>query len=411
MSKPKVVFENEVFRKILHWVDKSHVEVSGLGTVIFDEAAQVFRVKSAMLLPQKNTATHTDIDDAAVCKAMFTLKEAEGDLKFWWHSHVNMAVFWSGTDMDTIRQIGKEGWVLATVFNKKRESRSAFYGIGGLFPAFVDDLPTEALPFIDPMATQWDEEYKKNVTDAVFPQPTPLHGQTRTWVHRGGQLVEITSEGTPTQTIRTIGAQLSQKRTVASEEYAKIEPPEVRPKTMSRREYKRWKKEWRDAQHNKSQGEVEMGRTVVVKTAGGGVGTTLLDTDYVSGLHVTEADFVHPYPLTELELSLLAMEGWTRPDIDSLLATGMERLDILEQIFTERKTPMDCEDLIEDGEIIMEEEREEQEERETQEIAVRHGLCGSCWRNVERCVCDMDDIPVADRAAMASEKLGRLLSS
>jgi hypothetical protein len=37
-----------------------------------------------------------------------------------------MGVFWSGTDMDTIRQLGKHGWFYHTVFNQKGEHLSAF---------------------------------------------------------------------------------------------------------------------------------------------------------------------------------------------------------------------------------------------------------------------------------------------
>ena len=99
----KVIIENEVFRKIMHWVDKSDYEVSGLGTLTCDENG-VFRVKSAMLLPQKNGTTHTDIEAEDVGKLMYALKDQAGELRFWWHSHVNMGVFWSGTDINSNRR-------------------------------------------------------------------------------------------------------------------------------------------------------------------------------------------------------------------------------------------------------------------------------------------------------------------
>ena len=44
-----------------------------------------------------------------------------------------MGVFWSGTDHQAIEQIGKNGWVLATVFNKKAEQRTAIYQGGSEF--------------------------------------------------------------------------------------------------------------------------------------------------------------------------------------------------------------------------------------------------------------------------------------
>lgn len=65
------------------------------------------------------------MDAASIAKAMYETRDDEGMFNFWWHSHVNMGVFWSGTDMDTIRQIGSQGFVVATVFNKKNEMLDA----------------------------------------------------------------------------------------------------------------------------------------------------------------------------------------------------------------------------------------------------------------------------------------------
>jgi hypothetical protein len=166
----KVVIDNEVYRKIMFWVNKSSYEVSGLGTVTYDEAG-IFRVTSAMLLPQKNGSTHTDIEGEDVSKLMYALRASPGDLRFWWHSHVDMPVFWSGTDMDTIKKIGAGGWFLSTVFNKKNEMRSAFYAVEGNTtpwgkqPFFHDELDTSVAPIPETNSEAWDEEYRLNVTN------------------------------------------------------------------------------------------------------------------------------------------------------------------------------------------------------------------------------------------------------
>jgi len=160
-----VQIDDEVYEKVMHWITKADGEISGLGKIVVENG--VFRVTSAMLLKQENTSVTTEFDGAAVGKAMFELKDEPGTLNWWWHSHVNMDVFWSGTDMDTIHEIGAGGWVVATVLNKSRESRTCYYQKGaGFIPALVvDDIPTTIISNIsEELTSAWDKEFDANVT-------------------------------------------------------------------------------------------------------------------------------------------------------------------------------------------------------------------------------------------------------
>lgn len=380
MQKPKVVLDNEVYRKIMYWVKKSKYEVSGLGTVVWDEKEQAFRVKSAMLLPQKNTTTHTEIDTKAVVKAMYELRDAEGDLRFWWHSHANMKVFWSSEDMETIRDFGSGGWVVATVFNHNYETRSAFYGVGGLIPNFVDDLETVVIPFLEPKAKEWDEEYTKNVTNVVFTPPSAKPLGPGTYALKGGELVKVNSPAT-SGTTTTGGSQTGSTPTtttgsIKAEDFAKVEPPKNRPAGMPKREYKRWKREWRAAQENKAsmQNDLEIAaeRAEILPPEEGEERFQFRDfICYATGLAITLDDFVDPYPFTQDELHLMAMEGIHHDDLDYLLANGFDRTEILKCIF-ERGYGID--DFHADLETMKYNELDDPE-----------------WE---------DDIPVADRARM-----------
>lgn len=144
---PSVQIDERVFQKIMYWCRKAgNYEVSGLGNVVYDQKNNVFLVNEVYLLEQENTGTTTDINEEAIGKLMFEHHKAqkaglEGELRFWWHSHANMNVFWSGTDIDTIKQLGREGWFLSTVFNNKEEMRSAFYMTDPM-GVFSDELPT-----------------------------------------------------------------------------------------------------------------------------------------------------------------------------------------------------------------------------------------------------------------------------
>jgi hypothetical protein len=169
MTQYSVRIDNLVYQKIMHWIDKATGEVSGLGKLTIDKETGVIDIKSAILLKQSNTGTSTEIEAEAIAKAMYETRNDEGHLNFWWHSHVNMNVFWSGTDLDTIRDIGKQGFVVATVFNKKREMLSCLYRKGDdIFPeTFIDGLDTKIVDFIDnTLIEQWDKEFDEKCSVA-----------------------------------------------------------------------------------------------------------------------------------------------------------------------------------------------------------------------------------------------------
>ena len=176
----KIVIDNEVYRKVMYWVDKSEHEVSGFGSIKWDKEAKVFRVTDAILLDQDNSPTSSEICPHAIGKAMFQMKDDEGALKWWWHSHVNMNVFWSGDDMNCIRGLGQQGWMTATVFNKKREFRSAFYQLTDVMDnkheVFVDEIDTSVdYPMDESKIAEWDESYKKHVTEKKYSAPKTTH--------------------------------------------------------------------------------------------------------------------------------------------------------------------------------------------------------------------------------------------
>ena len=172
-----VEIDGEVYQKIMHWIQKASGEVSGLGKVQMING--IMKVTSAILIDQKNTGASTETTAAAIGKAMFELKDEPGHLNFWWHSHVDFDVFWSGTDMDTIQELGKHGWFLSTVLNKKEELKTAYYqkGTGFIPKVFVDDIPTSIAYEIDAEKIEkWDKEFDDKVEEfsyvsSSFPSP------------------------------------------------------------------------------------------------------------------------------------------------------------------------------------------------------------------------------------------------
>lgn len=124
--KVEVVIPEDVFAKMFAYVDAVEGEISGMGTVSVKDG--VYTVTDVWLLKQECTAASTKIEAAALAdlraEAYAQGKAPEG-FQLWWHSHVNMATFWSGTDKSTMAELLVDvPWMLFIVVNKKRSIRS-----------------------------------------------------------------------------------------------------------------------------------------------------------------------------------------------------------------------------------------------------------------------------------------------
>lgn len=167
----KITIPIKVYDKIMHWVNKVDYEVSGFGKCIYNKETKNIDILSAHLLKQEGGAAVTDIDPTALSKLNYDLRSEPGELRFWWHSHVKMQAFWSGTDLDTIKQLGSHGWLAAIVFNQHNEYRAAHCGVitnafGEPDVNLVDELDMD---IIYPSYSQdevkiWDKEFDDNVS-------------------------------------------------------------------------------------------------------------------------------------------------------------------------------------------------------------------------------------------------------
>lgn len=170
LPKPKVVIDRMALEKIKFFVAKDELECSGMG--ITRVVGDTIYIDDIQMLKQKNGAAHTDINEDAVTKLMFDWRERPGEINFWWHSHVNMGVFWSGTDTATIKQLGQHGLCVASVFNKKGEIRTAVAcKINVPFcdqPQVIifDEIPLMVAPLAidDEIKAAWTKEHEENVS-------------------------------------------------------------------------------------------------------------------------------------------------------------------------------------------------------------------------------------------------------
>ena len=192
LPKPKVQIARMALEKIQYLVRKDRQEISGLG--ITRVVGDTIFVDDVKMLDQVRGPAHTDIDAEAAAKLMFEWREREGNLNFWWHSHVNMGVFWSSQDLATIRDMGKQGMCIASVFNKKGEIRTAvacnmktpFAETEQLI--MYDNLPLTTESIVDSETQKlWDAELASCVKfQPPARHPAVSHGQRTGGTHLTG---------------------------------------------------------------------------------------------------------------------------------------------------------------------------------------------------------------------------------
>lgn len=161
------------YAKIMHWVRKAkNLEVSGFGKIL--RVGSHLHVTDAFLLKQVNTGVSTVLDADAIGRAMYEYRNEPGDLNFWWHSHHTMSAYFSPTDYDTIRDLGGNGWLLATVFNTQEQMRTALYTASPI--GFITeglDLRIGGVELPESAKATLDAQYLQTVTEEPFSSTQP----------------------------------------------------------------------------------------------------------------------------------------------------------------------------------------------------------------------------------------------
>ena len=147
-----------------------------MGSVHYDPDKKEFTIMDVYLLKQEVGAATTDLDATALGQLEYEQIKNPFPLRFWWHSHVKMQAFWSGTDVATIKDNGKNGWMLATVVNQKEEMRTALayksLSEFGESVEMVDNIETIIYEDAGYPYEEWDKEFETKVTTKKF---IPMH--------------------------------------------------------------------------------------------------------------------------------------------------------------------------------------------------------------------------------------------
>ena len=128
LPEMKIIIDQEALNRLKSYVTAVSTEITGLGIVNRD--GNNFHIPEIFLLEQDASAASATLDSVAVSKLITKLHREGKDpskLKFWWHSHVNMNPFWSGTDDGTCERFHNEQdpaklqYFISVVMNKSFE--------------------------------------------------------------------------------------------------------------------------------------------------------------------------------------------------------------------------------------------------------------------------------------------------
>lgn len=123
MSSIEVDISRDAKRRLDLFIKKCDKEISGFGEVEHNPETGRFLITQIHLLEQECSGASTDIDAKTISKMLTEAVRRDlpvEKLKLWWHSHVNMSAFWSGTDENTATSFNN-GWMLSYVGNKRGE--------------------------------------------------------------------------------------------------------------------------------------------------------------------------------------------------------------------------------------------------------------------------------------------------
>ena len=149
---PQVFYTDLAWNKIWHFVDMCDKEIGWLGIVSITDNGD-YVIDDVYLPEQVVTGTTTDIESDAVGNLAVELECAGIDssrLRYWGHSHVEMAVSPSGTDEAQVSEYLEHcNYFIRGIYNKKRDTKVDIFNVdrclvyqkvnNGLIPSAEDN--------------------------------------------------------------------------------------------------------------------------------------------------------------------------------------------------------------------------------------------------------------------------------
>lgn len=200
-----VHIEEHCWKDMFKWCRNTPGEVSGLGLVTLIDG--VFNVSRVFLPEQRCSMGYTKIGPEAQGRLMYSLYKQKlpiENLRFWWHTHGNGSVFWSGTDDDQAQQLAHSNgeWSLSLVINQRGDSlcradlvRPVGVMLDELDISLVDNTRKPPKRNYKSDIKRWVKPFKEEVVVMVFPREDKtqmgFHIPNSKWVAYRGEMLEL----------------------------------------------------------------------------------------------------------------------------------------------------------------------------------------------------------------------------
>ena len=181
-------------QKIDAYINAVDGEISGMGKLSYDKETHTFTVEDIKIFKQECTATTTKLDESALAKFLTELVksgENPADWFLWWHSHVDMKAYFSGTDTDTIETSKEYATLLSLVVNRAGDKVARLdthspYRMTEDVDVLIDVMETPA-----EILEEIDAEVKAHVTDKKYPAYHAYNGGPATQHVKGYDFVDV----------------------------------------------------------------------------------------------------------------------------------------------------------------------------------------------------------------------------
>lgn len=184
--KPTLILPVAHFKKLMAYVDLCDGEVTGFFDVDYIEDRKAFVMGEVHLIKQEAGAASVEMDEDNILDAMDELIAAGVTQmpRGWWHSHVEMQAFFSGTDNQTIdSDFLNDTFTVSLVVNKRREMKATLVVFeDGPFDLYQAPLRVDNLNIkIDGELDEIPEALKQEVREKVL----PYKSEVQTYQHQG----------------------------------------------------------------------------------------------------------------------------------------------------------------------------------------------------------------------------------
>ncbi len=164
----------DVWIQLRTYILRCPTEINGFGLVKqLEEDNLTFLVEELIVLKQKATATHVEIDEKAMTDLLYDLTVADKEhmLRMQWHSHVGGNSYFSGTDLANIERY-PGNWMISVVMNHRNELEARFdalrpfrYWSPMAVKIWVPEMPT--------VTAKVDDDIRRHVRRAGLPMFKP----------------------------------------------------------------------------------------------------------------------------------------------------------------------------------------------------------------------------------------------